>query len=256
MKNMKIKLRIFLCANILLTSHFLASEQPITPEPTAQTTMWERAKSWLYTTRLFPGYHSTPQEKEAAQQKIQELLLEREQIKEQLTDTKLTQEERTHLNKKIAELDQQIKEQKIITGEQWTKLRHAFWWGTGTLGFILLSRAALFSKIGENISYKIVKIQLPRVVDDNKIFTLAVLDFEYIKGFIADMNGNVIRLKDPNQFPILDPAKYILWQYMPNKNDWYYSHLSIIRLRKRDKLSIAPERLDELKKEAIKENLK
>ena len=141
MKNIKIDVKILFFVGLVITGVISASQEPI--EPRKKQTIWsrskdatERAKKWIYSTRLFAGYHSTPEEKKAALEKIKDLLYEREQLEDLYENQDLSDEELVVIEKNIVKINNDIYTQKIITGDKWTGIR-SFVWGSIGAGVAL-----------------------------------------------------------------------------------------------------------------------
>src|SRR5215475_9634288 len=91
--------------------------------------MLEKVRDYFYTTRLFAGYHSSPEEKAAAQEELQRLQAERDYLRRL---TLLTSEEYQKVRDDIAEINKEIIKQEIILGKRWTGARTAAWIVAGT----------------------------------------------------------------------------------------------------------------------------
>ena len=117
--------------------------------------MLTKVRDYFYTTRLFAGYHSSPEEKAAAREKIKQLSTERDNLQNSLEMIIDDEQEKQAILTKIAEINKQIYERKIILGQEMTGTRKLFWLGTGLLGLAALSKAEYEIRGLESYSYKI-----------------------------------------------------------------------------------------------------
>jgi len=113
------------CTNRLRRSLLLYKAALEGIEP-VQPSYFERFKKKAYATPLFAGWRHTEEEKAAVREKIGELQAEKKQLQQTLdTDTSLKVREKRELRKKIDQINTDIHEQKLITGEKYTKTRKA-----------------------------------------------------------------------------------------------------------------------------------
>jgi len=96
-----------------------------------------------YKTPFFAGWRSNSTQKEAAQEIIQNLLFEKAQLKTKLYSPNIDQEEKTTISQQITEINKQIHDQKVITGEKWSRKRTIIWKALCTFSGIALTSIGL-----------------------------------------------------------------------------------------------------------------
>ena len=129
-KDKKMKKQLYIFLNLIFASLFISSLYGVeitsnaSNEP-AKTSFIISIKNLAYKTPFFAGWRTNLAQKEAAQRAIKNLLFEKAQLKTKLHAPNVDQEEKETIAATIIEINKQIHDQKVITGEKWSKTRTA-----------------------------------------------------------------------------------------------------------------------------------